>query len=128
VNRVDGQERTLVIDRSVVAKFLAIDESEPTWRTIVGLARCDIDGAPMLSGDTLRCAIAATGVEALVGNRVDRVPRLRSLRGIAMRMGDAAAADLSVAAIRAIREGRVVDVARRPEWQAWLALGGVNLP
>ncbi|MCB2174305.1 MAG: hypothetical protein KQH57_00715 [Actinomycetales bacterium] len=127
-NHGEGQERTLVIDRRVVAEFLAVDESEPTWRTIVGLARCDVDGAPMLSGDALRCAIAATGVEALVGNRLDRVPRLRWLRGIAMRMGDAAAAELSVAAIRALREGRVAEVARRPEWQAWLALGGVNLP
>ncbi|WP_152667277.1 hypothetical protein [Cellulomonas sp. FA1] len=128
VNRVDGQERTLQIDRRVIAEFLAIDEAESTWRTIVGLARCDVGGAAMLSGDALRCAIAATGVEALLGNRLDRVPRLRWLRGIAMRMGDAAAAELSVAAIRALREGRVAEVVRRPEWQAWLALGAVDLP
>ncbi|MCG2799896.1 MAG: hypothetical protein L6367_15340 [Cellulomonas sp.] len=127
-NQVGGVRRLLEIDRAAVQEMLSIDEAEPTWRTIVGLAGCQLDGQLLLSGDTLRCAIAAMGVEALVGNRLDRIPRLRRLRDAAARSGDAEAAGLAVAAIRGLRDCRTREVARRPEWQAWLKIGALTLP
>ncbi|WP_159807534.1 hypothetical protein [Cellulomonas citrea] len=127
-NVVSGLRQVLEIDRAALQEMLSIDEGERAWRSIVALAGCQLDGRPLLDGGTLRCAVAAVGIEALIGNRLDRIPRLRRVRELAARSGDGEAAGLLVAAIRGLRDDRALEVARRPEWQAWLKRDGLTLP
>lgn len=125
-NEVQGRVTAIEIERGALREALDCD-GEAAWATVVALMGTTRDGEPALTGRSLRRAVAAMGVEALVRRNLDRIPRLRRLRALALAQGDEEAADLAVAAMRAIRLGGESETARRPEWQAWIGDGDLTM-
>lgn len=125
-NEVQGRVTVIEIDRGALREALDCD-GDAAWATVVALAGTTRDGERALTGRSLRRAVAAIGVAALGRRNIDRIPRLRRLRALALAQGDQEAADLAVAAMRAIRLGGEAETARRPEWQAWIGDGDLTM-